>query len=198
MNSLTSTISAYASSMRLAGVLTVLIVMIMTLTNALANQSLAPHIKKEIPFARLSGEGAFRWFGLKIYDAQFWVTRQGYDLQQPLTQKFALDLRYARTLEGKTIAQASDEQIEKLDMGSATQRSLWLKEMIALFPNVKEGEHLTAIYLPQHGTDFYLDGRTIGTIKDDDFARAFFAIWLATETSAPQLRHALLKNAVLQ
>lgn len=195
IKSVTSGVAIYASSARLSGALMVIVVMIMTMPNALANQSLAPHIQKEIPYARLSGEAAFRWFGLRIYDAQFWVARQGYDPQQPLAEKFALDLRYARALEGKKIAHASDEQMSKMGLGSTTQRSLWLKEMLVLLPNVNAGNHLTAIYLPQHGTDFYLNGRPIDTIKGDEFAHAFFAIWLAPETSAPQLRSALLKNA---
>ena len=190
-----SGMKVYTSYIRLACALATLALMIILLTGALASETVTNHIQQEIPNAKLSGQGSFRWFGLKIYDAQLWVGKEGYDTNKPLAEKFALDLRYARTLEGKKIAQASDEQITKLGIGSAAQRTKWLEEMLQLFPDVSEGTHLTGIYLPQHGTDFYLDGRPIGTIKDDDFAHAFFAIWLTPETSEPQLRKDLLKNA---
>ena len=32
-----------------------------------------PHIATEITDAHLFGQGKFRWFGFKIYDAQLWV-----------------------------------------------------------------------------------------------------------------------------
>ena len=185
----------YATSVRLVCALIGLVIMIVMVTGALATENLGLHIQKAIPQAHLAGQGSFRWFGLKIYDAQLWVGPEGYDTNQPLAEKFALDLHYARALEGKKIAEASDEQIAKLGIGSPEQRKGWLKEMIQLFPDVSEGTHLTGIYLPQHGTSFYLDGSQIGTIKDDDFSRAFFSIWLAPETSEPKLRNALLKNA---
>jgi hypothetical protein len=33
-------------------------------------------VKSEIGSARLAGQGSYRWFGLKIYDAEFWVGYQ--------------------------------------------------------------------------------------------------------------------------
>ena len=151
-------------------------------------------IHTEIPQARLAGQGTFRWFGLKIYDAQLWVGRDGYRPQASAV-KFALDLRYARSLQGKKIAEASDEQIAKLNLGSAQQRATWKAAMTQVFPDVQDGSHLTGIYLPNQGARFYLDGKPIGDIMDADFAQAFFAIWLSPNTTAPQLRDALLNNA---
>ena len=66
--------------------------------------------------------------------------------------------------------------------------------MTALFPDVKEGTHITGIYLPNESVRFYLDGQWLGEIRDADFARAFFAIWLDPKTSAPDLRKKLLGN----
>lgn len=42
---------------------------------------------------------------------------------------------------------------------------------------------------------FYLDGKALAEVADDDFARAFFGIWLDPASSAPKLRAALLRNA---
>jgi hypothetical protein len=162
---------------------------------AWAGEVAPAHIQAEIPQARLAGAGTFRWFGLKIYDAQLWVGANGYSEQQPLAEKFALDLRYARDLQGSKIAAASEEQMAKLEAGTAQQRASWKEDMIRLFPDVREGTHLTGVYLPDQGARFYLDGKPIGTIRDREFARAFFAIWLDPATTAPALRKALLQNA---
>lgn len=54
------------------------------------------YIGQEIPQARLSGEGAYTWFGLTIYHAQLWVGQQGYRADAPEAAPFVLDLRYAR------------------------------------------------------------------------------------------------------
>lgn len=186
----------YATSVRLVCALIGLVIMVVMVPGALATENPGLHIQKAIPQTDLAGQGSFRWFGLKIYDAQLWVGPEGYDANQPLAEKFALDLHYARALEGRKIAEASEAQIAKLGIGTPEQRKGWLKEMIQLFPDVSDGTHLTGIYLPQQGTSFYLDGKQIGTIKDEDFSLAFFSIWLAPETSEPKLRNALLKNAV--
>ncbi|MEC5215077.1 hypothetical protein RCH09_000007 [Actimicrobium sp. GrIS 1.19] len=153
------------------------------------------HIEMEIPAARLSGEGTFRWFGLHIYDAQLWVGKRGYDAAQPEAAPLALDLQYARALNGRKIAESSRDQLDKLQIGSAQQRAEWLEKMAALFPDVQAGTHITGVFLPGLGARFYLDGKRLGEIADPAFARGFFAIWLDPKTTAPHLRKALLPDA---
>jgi len=148
------------------------------------------HILLEIPQVSLKGSGTYRWFGLSIYDASLWTGPDGWS-DQP-KQKIALDLRYARSLVGRKIADASVQEMEKLQLGSTTQRQQWLQQMTALFPDVKEGTHITGIYVPNETARFYLDGKLLGEIRDAEFARAFFAIWLDQHTSAPDLRKKLL------
>lgn len=166
------------------------------MTNSYAADTAAPaHIQRELAPAYLSGQGSFRWFGLKIYDAQLWVGEQGYNSAMPERSKFALDLRYARSLQGRKIAEASRDEIQKLGLGNTQQLAEWQSRMEQIFPDVIEGTHLTGVYLPNSGARFYLDGKTIGEIMDPAFAQAFFSIWLAPKTTAPQLRTALLAGA---
>jgi len=149
------------------------------------------HIRQELPDAQLSGQGTFRWFGLKIYDAALWVGESGY---QAASAKFILNLSYARELYGERIAQASIDEIRMLCMGSRDQQDAWLKQMKALFPDVQEGTQISGVYLPNQAARFYVDGKLIGEIADAEFARAFFAIWLDPRTSASGLRKQLLAN----
>jgi hypothetical protein len=165
---------------------------LLTLACACALAQAAPgHVEQAVPQARLAGSGAFTWFTMKIYTAELWVGPQGYQPEAP----FALDLRYARKLDGVKIAEASAEQMAKTGAGSAAQRNAWLARMKAIFPNVNEGTHITGVNLPGEGARFYLDGKPLGSVADPAFARAFFGIWLDPATTAPALRTALLANA---
>jgi len=158
-------------------------------------QAQAPaHIEQSLPQARLAGKGVFTWFALKIYDAELWVGEKGYRPDAP----FVLDLRYARKLDGVKIAEASVDQMEKIGAGTPAQRKEWLARMKTIFPDVKEGTRISGVYLPAGEARFYLDGKPLATVPDQDFARAFFAIWLSPKTTARALREALLKEAAPQ
>lgn len=140
---------------------------------------------------RMAGAGTFKYFGLKIYDAQLWVGDKGYQPNAP----FVLELVYARKLNGGKIAEASAEQMGKIGAGTPTQRAAWLARMKEIFPNVKEGTRISGVNLPGSGARFYLDGRPLASVPEPEFARAFFGIWLDPKTTAPTLRTALLKGA---
>ena len=153
------------------------------------------HIQSEISNARLAGHGPFRFFGMKIYDAQLWVGPKGYDAAVPTAAPLAIDLHYSRALVGKKIAEASRDEMVKLHLGSEAQRAAWLTKMLAIFPDVQEGTHITGIYLPNFGAKFYLNGKPLGEIADPEFGHAFFAIWLDPKTTGGKLRDALLADA---
>jgi len=158
---------------------------------ATASAAAPPHVEEHVKQARVAGSGTFTWFGLRIYDAELWVGEKGYASDAP----YVLDLRYARKLDGRKIAEASADEMEKLGAGTAVQRAAWLARMKEIFPDVKEGNHISGVYLPGAGARFYLDGKALATVPDPEFARAFFAIWLDPRTSAKSLRTALLKDA---
>lgn len=119
----------------------------------------------------------------------------GYRPDAPRATPFALELRYARALNGRKIAGASADEIKTLGIGTAAQRADWLVRMEKLFPDVQEGTRITGVFLPAHGARFYRDGKSLGEIADPEFAAAFFAIWLDPKTTAPALRSALLADA---
>lgn len=156
-----------------------------------------PFVNVDVPEARLAGEGDFTWFGMRIYRAQLWVGAQGYQGAASATAPFVLELRYARSLDGKKIAEASYEQMQKIGAGTEAQRLAWLASMQRIFPDVKEGQRIAGAYRAgiAPGVRFYLDGKVLADVNDSDFARAFFAIWLSPESTAPKLRAALLQSA---
>ena len=149
------------------------------------------HVRRHIDDARPSGSGRLTWFGFHVYDARMFVPRN-FNPANPSAQPFALEITYARSLEGRAIAERSRDEIARLGLGSDAQRQRWLADMVALFPDVKSGQQLVGIYRPGSSTRFYVDGGFLGEVADPEFGRAFFAIWLDPRTSAPQLRASLL------
>lgn len=161
---------------------------------AAARDGAPPHVARYVDEARLAGSGRFTWFGLPVYDAALYAGGP-LDADEPAAQPFVLELRYARRLAGSAIAEASRDEMARLDAGSEAQRAAWHREMTRVFPDVVRGQRLAGVNLPGRGARFYLDGGFIGAIDDPAFARAFFAIWLDARTRAPALREALLAGA---
>jgi hypothetical protein len=140
---------------------------------------------------QLVGEGTLRWLGLKIYDAKLFTSNASAETDL-FRQPFALELIYARSLDGQKIAERSLEEIQKLGIGKPEQHQRWLAQMIQIFPNVKEGDKIRGIYTPEKSAIFLLNDQPIGRVDDAVFAKAFFAIWLDPKTSEPKLRQSLL------
>ena len=146
------------------------------------------HVERELGAARLAGQGVFTYFGLSIYTAQLWVGPKGYRPAAKDAAPYVLDLRYARELDGRRIAEASAAQMEKIGAGSAAQRAAWLERMQAIFPDVREGSRLSGLFLPGEGVRFYRDGKPLATVADPAFAQAFFGIWLCLLYTSPSPR----------
>jgi len=134
------------------------------------------------------GQGSLTWLGLRVYDAALWAPDGTLDFSRP----FALVVRYARALDGASIAERSIEEIERLGAGTAAQRRAWAGRLRAAIPDVEAGDQITGLHRPGEGARFYLNGQLLGEVDDPAFARAFFAIWLDPRTSVPELRAALI------
>ncbi len=152
---------------------------------------LPPELSTVLPPARLLGEATLRWVGLPIYDIRLWGDGPG-ALSQPEASRLALELRYARALEGARIAERSLQEMQGLDAVPRERAERWLEAMRGIFPDVAKGDRLTGLQLPGEATRFWRNGQTIGELRDAEFTRLFFGIWLSPRSSQPQLREALL------
>lgn len=164
---------------------------------AIAGGRAPAHVSKYVGDSPLAAGGRLTWYGLHVYDAALYAPPT-FDLADPAAHRFVLELTYARRLDGKGIAQASRDEIERLGFGSDAQRARWHEQMLRLFPDVERGRRLAGVNLPGAGARFYFEGQLLGSIDDPDFARAFFAIWLDERTRAPKLRESLLKTVPIR
>ncbi|QIM47783.1 hypothetical protein G9Q38_00610 [Pusillimonas sp. DMV24BSW_D] len=149
-----------------------------------------PEVREVLGDARLQGQERFRWFGFSVYDIRLWV-KAPLSTEAWVGRPFALELTYARSLEGQAIAEKSLEEMQAQETIDAQRQASWLSFMQSAFPNVEDGDRLTGIYRPDGGAAFYFNGRETASTDDADFARLFFGIWLSSDTSEPALRRAL-------
>ncbi len=153
-----------------------------------------PELAQALPAARLQGEGRLSFFGLQVYGIRLWTP-------EPVTAAtwsevpLALELAYARKLSGEAIAERSIDEMRRQGALGSAQAESWLAAMSRLFPDVRDGDRLTGVYRPGAGASFFFNGQPRGELNDRGFARRFFGIWLAPQTSEPALRDRLLGTA---
>mgnify|MGYP002133122481 CR=1 FL=1 len=160
-------------------------------TAAYASDALPEPVKTSMPEAKKLGNSKFTWFGLHVYDAQLWSSVGGtqFDYKQHPSW---LELKYGRDFEGSDIAEQSREEMEKIGSGSDEKLKAWEKKLAEIFPNIKKGDTLSALYLPGKVMQFFHNGKPLAALNDMELARSFMGIWLDTKTSEPDLRKKLI------
>lgn len=156
-----------------------------------ANVALPAPVAAELPGARLQGQGTLRFLGMHIYDARLWAPGPVRPDSVERTA-LALELQYARTLRGPLIAERSIEEMRRVGDFSPEQGQRWEAAMTRLFPDVRAGDRIFGLQRPGEGARFLFGERALGEVRDAEFARLFFGIWLSPRTSEPALRAALL------
>ena len=135
--------------------------------------------------ATLQGQGRLTFWGFDVYDARYYVA-------DPKGQNgFALEIQYIRSFKGADLAKRTIDEMSRQGV-SEKQRSVWLQSLEKIFPDIASGDTLIGLHLPDKGTMFLHNGKLVGDISGDAFAKAFFGIWLDERTSAPKLRSALI------
>jgi hypothetical protein len=152
---------------------------------------LPAEVKAELPGARLLGSGRLTFLTLHVYDARLWAP-------EPLAPEraeaslVALELEYARKLVGRLIAERSIDEMKRVPGMSDDQAQRWLAWLLQTVPDVAAGDRITGIHRPGESARIFFNGALRGELRDADFARRFFAIWLGRQTSEPKLRDQLL------
>lgn len=146
--------------------------------------------QEAVPGARIIGAGEFSVFGFDVYNARLWSAARPLSDDQP----FALELIYQRKISREDLVQASVDEIKRLSGGevSSAQLTGWQAQMQQSFVDVQPGTRITGVYVPGQGARFFVGQQLQHEVKDPQFARAFFNIWLDPRTRNPELRQQLL------
>lgn len=149
---------------------------------------LPPAVRDAVPPLSVVGSGRLEWLFWDVYDATLWSRHGDWSYAQP----FVLDIRYLRELSGDQIAVRGIREMRAQGYRDEQKLDAWLQIQREAFPDVGAGDHLTGVFLPPDEVRFYYNGRLTRKLNDREFAEAFFGIWLAPDTSAPDLRRRLL------
>ena len=154
---------------------------------------LPQEIKATLAPAQFTGTGKLSFFGLNVYEANLWVS-SGFKADDFEDHAFALDLHYLRSFTAEKIAKRSIEEMQRLEKIPESKAELWLSTLSDVLPEIKKGDRLIGLHKPGTGVSFWHNGKRSGEIRDAEFSKQFFAIWLSPKTTDPKLRKALLGN----
>lgn len=151
-------------------------------------------LKSALQKRQLIGQGRLRVWGFDVYEARLWG-RPGFAANDFTVQPFELEFAYLRDLKASDIAASSIKEMRRDQAIDDQLASKWSAELRRVIPDIKKGDRVTGIHQPGRGVAFEVNGKPSGEIADAQFAKLFFGIWLAPNTSEPQLRAALLAGA---
>lgn len=151
-------------------------------------------LQVRLPGLALSGQATLSFLGFDVYTARLWVA-PGFQPQAYERHAFALELVYLRSFTGEAITRRSLDEMRRQPGADPLLLKTWEAALRAVIPDVQKGDRLTGVHRPGEGTTFLANGKPTGTLPDSAFARLFFGIWLAPESSELPMRAALLGAA---
>jgi hypothetical protein len=158
-------------------------------------EDMRPELKDLLPKNRLIGKGRLTYFGFQVYDARLWAI-PGFKPDDLAAQPFVLELAYLRDFDAIDVAKRSIAEMRRSATIPDAQAKIWAAEMVRVFPNMKKGDRVMGVNKPGLGVAYLVNGKPTGEIRDAEFAKLFFGIWLSSKTSEPKLRNALLAGAI--
>ena len=153
--------------------------------------ALPPELVATLPGAQALGAATLRFLGLDIYAARLWVPN-GFNAITYAQSPLALELTYLRALSGQRIAERSLKEMRRQSTLGAAQEQAWLDAMLQAFPDVKAGDRISGLHTPGVGARFWFNAVERPAVRDAEFSRLFFGIWLSEASSEPQMRASLL------
>ena len=140
------------------------------------------------------GQARFSKFGIHIYDASFWVLLNKVD--GSAKNATALSITYARNIKAKRLLSSTRKEWKRLGFGQQYPINAWLKELEKIWPDVTQGDNITAVVSELGDCVFYSNNQEVGRIDDTDFGPAFLDIWLHIDARYSKHRKELLGEAI--
>ena len=152
---------------------------------------LPAELKNSLPQGKLIGKERLMFWGFNVYDARLWAPA-GFDPARFGTFPLALELAYLRDFKAQDIAERSLKEMRRTQPIGDDQAVRWQADMLRVIPDVRKGDRVTGMHRPGEGAMFWINGQPSGEIRDAEFSRLFFGIWLSPKTSELAMRASLL------
>lgn len=125
----------------------------------------------------------FRWWTFKIYNAQVWTPKAS---KPDFKNEILLHLTYQRDISAEDLLESTDDEWKDLKLFVEGKSEKWLKQLKAIWPDVKKGDSLTTHWNGKE-TFFYQGNTLLGKISDQDFGPRFLKIWLHPKSKTKKL-----------
>ena len=136
------------------------------------------------------GKGEMHMLFWHVYDTTLTSPNGIYDVQQP----YALENLYHMDFTANELAERSIEEMRHHATFDDAQAASWREALVALWPDIREGDKVRAVAIPNRHVRFYVNDAHVGDVNDPTFVRPFMDIWLGENTSEPSLRSQLLSS----
>jgi len=148
-----------------------------------------PEIADVIHAEKPYGEGHMNFLFIKAYNARLWTDAATWSMDTP----FAMEITYGMGFDTSDLTERTIKEMKNVDPQlSDAEVAKLTPQLNKVYPAVKSGDRLTALYLPGKPIAFSHNGTPTGSI-DVGYAKDFFGLWLLPTTSSPSLRDKLLR-----
>ena len=103
-----------------------------------------------------------------------------------------LVLHYHRKIDKEHIREATMKGISENPTLDAKKLQAQIDLICSWYENVREGDRFWLDYTPGEGSELFFNGKSKGKIPGDDFAQAYFGIWLSDYPLDKDYRNRLL------
>ena len=144
--------------------------------------------KTRYPDLQVVGTGVLKVFFMDIYSLTLYSKERYYSV----SDHFALEFNYRKSVSKKTIVDASMDELSKVPNVGSVEKKAWKQILEKGISDMQAGERASVVFSKSGNVEFWSENREPVSFQDLKFAKNFAAIWLGPQTSHPKLRSALL------
>ena len=163
------------------------------LAGELAGATLPDTLKSGDSTLKLNGLGLRKKSVFKVYVGGLYLESPSKDAGAILAadQAKAIRMHFLRDLTKAQLVEALQSGFEENAKDKTGQKAAFDK-MLAVIPDVKEGDTLTFTYLPGKGTMVQVGNKELGTFAGKGFSDAVFSIFLGPKPPTEDLKKGML------
>ena len=171
-----------------------LLVSVVAQARDLAGATLPDTLKVGEKTLKLNGLGLRKKAVFKVYVGGLYLESPSKDASVILAsdQPKAIRMYFLRDLTKAQLVEAFQEGFDSNAKDKAATQKASFDKMLALIPDVKEGETMTFTYVPGKGTTLQAGDKELGVFEGKDFADAVFSIWLGPKPPSEDLKKGML------
>lgn len=137
------------------------------------------------------------WFAIDVYRVQLLAKQIPFVFDvDGVNAPFELRIHYQIDIKSKKLVDETRTQWQALKL-DGPQSEVWLNQLGAMWPNLKEGDELILSVTEDGHAHFFFNKAFIGEVADPLFGSSFAAIWLHENAEYPKMRAALLSASPL-